>query len=181
MFNGSGQLINPTGNVTGISLALTNGGNPLPLSWNLYSPNNGGNITQLAAPSATSSTQQDGFSSGTLVNYVITGNGTIQGTFSNGQTSALGQIALATFTNEQGLIRNGSNEYLSSLSSGQANVGVANTGGRGILSGGALEQSNVDIATQFAQLIVAERSYQANAKSVTTFDSVTQTAIALIP
>jgi flagellar hook protein FlgE len=93
----------------------------------------------------------------------------------------LGQIALASFTNQQGLSRNGSNEFLASLSSGQANIGVPGTGGRGTLSGGALEQSNVDIATQFAQLIVAERSYQANAKSVTTFDTVTQTAINLIP
>jgi flagellar hook protein FlgE len=179
-FNGNGQLIAPAGNVTGISLTLNNGANPLPFTWDLYSPNGGGLVTQLSAPSATSTTQQDGFSSGTLVNYVINSDGTIQGTFSNGQTSALGQIALASFTNEQGLVRNGSNEYLASLSSGQANVGTPGTGGRGTLSGGALEQSNVDIATQFAQLIVAERSYQANAKSVTTFDEVTQTAIGLI-
>ena len=181
-FNGSGQLIAPSTNVAGISIALTNGANPLPFTWDLFNPNGGGGlVTQLAAASATSSTQQDGFSSGTLVNYTITSDGTIQGTFSNGETSALGQIELASFTNEQGLVRNGSNEYLSSLSSGQANVGTPGTGGRGTLSGGALEQSNVDIATQFAQLIVAERGYQANAKSVTTFDTVTQTAIALIP
>jgi flagellar hook protein FlgE len=181
-FNGAGQLIAPSTNVAGISIALTNGANPLPITWDLFNPNGGGGlVTQLAAASATSSTQQDGFSSGTLVNYTITGDGTIQGTFSNGETSALGQIELASFTNEQGLVRNGSNEYLSSLSSGQANVGTPGTGGRGTLSGGALEQSNVDIATQFAQLIVAERGYQANAKSVTTFDTVTQTAIGLIP
>jgi flagellar hook protein FlgE len=167
--------------VSGISLTLTNGANPLPVTWNLYSPNNAGLVTQLSAASAASSTHQDGFSNGTLVSYVITGDGTIQGTFTNGQTSALGQIALASFTNEQGLVRNGSNEYLASIASGQANVGTPGTGGRGALSGGALEQSNVDIATQFAQLIVAERSYQANAKSVTTFDQVTQTAIQLIP
>ena len=180
-FNGSGQLIAPPTNVAGISLTLTNGANPLPITWDLFNPTGGGGlITQLAAASATSATQQDGFSSGTLVNYTITGDGAIQGTFSNGETSTLGQIELASFTNEQGLVRNGSNEYLSSLSSGQANVGTPGTGGRGTLSGGALEQSNVDIATQFAQLIVAERGYQANAKSVTTFDQVTQTAIALI-
>ena len=180
-FNGNGQLVSPASDVTGISLTFTNGANPMPFTWNLYNPSGGaGEVTQLSAPSATSSTQQDGFSSGTLVNYVITSDGTIQGTFSNGQTSALGQIALANFTNEQGLVRNGQNEYLASLSSGQANIGTPGTGGRGTLSGGALEQSNVDIATQFAQLIVAERSYQANAKSVTTFDTVTQTAIALI-
>jgi flagellar hook protein FlgE len=180
-FNGAGQLISPTANVTGITIfGLADGANPLTFAWNLFSPTGSGLLTQVAGPSATSTTQQDGFSSGTLVNYLIQSDGTIQGTFSNGQTSALGQIALASFTNEQGLIRNGQNEFLASLSSGQANVGGPGTGGRGTLSGGALEQSNVDIATQFAQLIVAERSYQANAKSITTFDTITQTTLNLI-
>ncbi len=180
-FNGAGQLISPTANVAGITLSgLADGANPLTFAWNLFGPGGTGLVTQVSGPSATSSTQQDGFSSGTLVSYLIQADGTIQGTFSNGQTSALGKIALASFTNEQGLIRNGENELLASLSSGQANVGGPGTGGRGTLSGGAIEQSNVDIATQFAQLIVAERSYQANAKSITTFDTVTQTTLNLI-
>src|ERR1700744_680701 len=180
-FNGSGQLTAPAANVTGITINnLADGSSPLTFSWNLFDANNNGLLTQVSNPSATSSTHQDGFSSGSLERYIIESDGTIQGTFSNGQTSALGQIALATFANEQGLIRNGSNDFLASLASGQADVGKAATGGRGTLSGGSLEQSNVDIATQFAQLIVAERSYQANAKSVTTFDEVTQTTINLI-
>src|SRR5579883_3227070 len=179
-FNGSGQLISPTGSVTGLTISnFANGANPLTFSWNLNDVNGGALVTQNAAPSATSSTQQDGYSSGTLLNFTIESNGVIQGIFSNGQTNPLGQIALANFANEQGLIRNGSNEFLSSLSSGAANVGIPGTGGRGTLSGGALEQSNVDIATEFAQLILMERSYQANAKAVTTFDEVTQTAINL--
>ena len=179
-FNGSGQLISPTGSVTGLTISnFANGANPLTFSWNLNDVNGGALVTQNAAPSATSSTQQDGYSSGTLLNFTIESNGVIQGIFSNGQTNPLGQIALANIANEQGLIRNGSNEFLSSLSSGAANVGIPGTGGRGTLSGGALEQSNVDIATEFAQLILMERSYQANAKAVTTFDEVTQTAINL--
>jgi flagellar hook protein FlgE len=180
-FNGSGQLTAPAANVTGITINnLADGSSPLTFSWNLFDANNNGLLTQVSNPSATSSTHQDGFSSGSLESYIIESDGTIQGTFSNGQTSALGQIALATFANEQGLIRNGSNNFLASLASGQADVGKAGTGGRGTLSGGSLEESNVDIATQFADLIVAERSYQANAKSVTTFDEVTQTTINLI-
>ena len=180
-FNGAGQLTAPAANVAGITINnLADGANPLTFAWNVFDANNNGLLTQVANPSATSSTHQDGFSSGSLLSYIIESDGTIQGTFSNGQTAALGQIALATFANGQGLIRNGSNEFLASLASGQADVGKAATGGRGTLSGGALEQSNVDIATQFAQLIVAERSYQANAKSVTTFDQVTQTTINLI-
>jgi flagellar hook protein FlgE len=180
-FNGSGQLIAPAGNVTGITIpGLADGANNLTFNWNLYGPSNSGLLTQDAGPSATAATQQDGFSSGSLVNFTIGSDGTIQGVFSNGQTTALGQIALASFANEQGLERNGSNEELSTLSSGAANVGAPATGGRGSLTGGSLEESNVDIATQFAQLIVAQSSYQANAKSITTFDTVTQTAINLV-
>lgn len=179
-FNGAGQLTAPATNVGGITVNnFADGANSLAFSWNVFDANGGGLVTQVAGPSATSTTTQDGFSSGTLVSYIISSDGTIQGTFSNGQTSALGQIALASFQNDQGLVRNGSNEFLSSLASGQANVGGPGTGGRGTLSGGALEQSNVDIATQFAQLILQERGYQANAKAVTTFDEVTQTAINL--
>lgn len=179
-FNGAGQLTAPAANVAGVSVAgLADGANDLTFSWNLYDSSGAGVVTQVAAPSAVSTTSQDGFSSGTLVSYIISSDGTIQGTFNNGQTSALGQIALASFQNDQGLVRNGSNEFLASLASGQANIGAPQTGGRGALSGGALEQSNVDIATQFAQLILQERGYQANAKAVTTFDEVTQTAINL--
>jgi flagellar hook protein FlgE len=179
-FNGNGQLISPATDITGITISgFANGANNLTFNWNLFSPNNGGLVTQVSGPSATSATQQDGYSSGSLINFTIGSDGVIQGVFSNGQTNPLGQIALASFANEQGLIRNGTNEFLSSLASGAANIGAPGTGGRGSLSGGALEQSNVDIATQFAQLIVAERGYQANAKTVTTFDEVTQTAINL--
>jgi flagellar hook protein FlgE len=159
---------------------LADGASPINFDWSLYDSNGAGLVTQTASPSAASSTQQNGYASSSLQSFTIEGNGIIQGIFSNGQTNALGQIALATFPNEQGLIRNGSNEFLSSLASGAANVGVPGTGGRGSLSGGALEESNVDIATQFAQLILAERDYQANAKSLTTFDDVTQTAINLV-
>jgi flagellar hook protein FlgE len=179
-FNGSGQLTAPAANVAGITAtSLADGASDLTFAWNLYDPTGAGVVSQVAGPSAVSTTGQDGFSSGTLVSYIISSDGTIQGTFSNGQTSALGQIAIASFQNDQGLVRNGANEFLSSLASGQANVGAPGTGGRGTVSGGALEQSNVDIATQFAQLILQERGYQANAKAVTTFDEVTQTAINL--
>jgi flagellar hook-basal body protein len=179
-FNGSGQLVTPAINVTGLTISnLADGASPIAFDWNLFNANGGGLVTQVAGPSATSATQQDGYASGSLLSFTIGGDGVIQGIFSNGQTSPLGQIALASFTNDQGLIRNGSNEFLASLASGAANVGQPNTGGRGSISGGALEQSNVDIATQFAQLILAERDYQANAKAVTTFDEVTQTAIDL--
>ncbi|HTX16227.1 MAG TPA: flagellar hook protein FlgE [Candidatus Baltobacteraceae bacterium] len=177
-FNGAGVLTDPTTNVSGIKITgFADGASDLTFNWDLFDSNNNPLVTQVASPSAASSTEQDGYSSGTLSSFNIEGNGTIQGIFSNGQTLALGQIALASFPNVQGLVRNGSNNYLASLASGSANIGAPGTGGRGTLSGGSLEQSNVDIATEFANLILAERGYQANAKTVTTFDEVTQTAI----
>jgi flagellar hook protein FlgE len=181
-FNGAGQLTAPAANVAGITIpGLADGANPLTFAWDLYGATGTSAVTQVSLPSAVSSTTQDGYASGTLSSYLIGADGTIQGTFSNGQTVAIGQVALASFENDEGLILNGSNEFLSSLASGQANIGAPGTGGRGTLSGGSLEESNVDIATQFANLIIEERSYQANAKAVTTIDQVTQAAIALIP
>jgi flagellar hook protein FlgE len=181
VFNGSGQLTSPAGDLTGINIAnLSDGAKTLTFNWNLYDASKNGLLTQVASASATSSTQQDGFASGSLVSYSIGSDGTIQGTFSNGQTQALGQILLATFSNDEGLDRNGANEFLATLASGAANIGIPGTGGRGTLSGGALEQSNVDISTEFANLIVAQSGYQANAKVVTTLDTITQATLNLI-
>ena len=180
-FNGAGQLTNPAADVTGIApAALADGANTLTFTWQLFNPDGTSLLTQVAAPSATASTLQNGFASGSLTTYTINSDGTIEGTFSNGQTQPLGQILLATFANQQGLSRNGANEFLSTLASGAANVGIPGTGGRGTLSGGSLEQSNVDISTQFANLIVAQSGYQANAKVVTTLDTIVQTTINLI-
>jgi flagellar hook protein FlgE len=136
-------------------------------------------ITQVAAPSTATSANQDGSSSGSLVNFAIGGDGTITGSFSNGKTQALGQIALSNFANVNGLELNGSTDYTPTLASGPAVVGVPGAGGLGTLSGGSLELSNVDIATEFANLIVAQRGFEADAKAVTTFDQITQDTIAL--
>jgi len=178
-FNGNGVLTSPAGNVTGISVPnLTDGASNLTFNWNLYNGTSP-TLTQVSAPSSTSSTQQDGNASGTLTDFNIGADGTITGSFSNGTTAALGQIALASFANEQGLFRQGNTDYSQSLASGQAVIGIPGTAGRGTLSGGALELSNVDIATEFANLIVAQRAFEANAKAVTTFDTITQDTINL--
>ena len=179
-FNGAGQLVTPPSNVTGIAInGFADGANNLNFNWQLYDPNGAGLLTQVAGSSATSSTLQDGYASGTLSSYNINSSGIIEGIFTNGQTVPVAQIALATFSNEQGLLRNGSNDFLASLSSGAANVGIPGTAGRGTLTGGSLELSNADIATEFSQLILAERGYEANARAITTFDQVTQDAINL--
>ncbi len=179
-FNGSGQLVSPASNPSIAISGLADGASNLNMTWNLINSNGTSSLTQLSAASGTSSTQQDGYASGTLQTYSVGGDGTIQGVFNNGQTVALGQIALASFSNEQGLMRTGSNNYVAGLSSGQPSIGAPTTGGLGSLQGGALEVSNVDLATEFSKLIVAERYYQANAQAVTTFDQVMQTAQTMI-
>jgi len=179
-FNGDGQLTSPTGTVPVTINNLADGAASMSLNWNLSDANGNGLITQVSGPSSTYSTQTDGYSSGSLQNFSVDGNGVIQGVFSNGATLALGQLALASFTNVQGLIKTGSNSYLASLSSGQATIGAPNAGGLGSVTGGSLEQSNVDIATEFSNLILAQRDYQANAQTVTTLDQVSQYAINMI-
>ena len=180
VFDGTGQLILPAADVAGITISgFTNGANDLTFGWQLYDPNGGSIVTQVSSPSATSTTRQDGFPAGTLLDFSIQGDGVIQGIFSNGQTLPLGQIALATFPNVQGMLRDGNNNFIASLSSGQPNTGVPGTGGRGSVSGGALELSNVDIAREFSRLILAQRAFQANARTFTTFDEVTQETINL--
>ena len=179
-FDSSGKLAAPAGNISGITASgLADGAANLTFQWTLYNSTGAPLMTQVAGPSTTSSTLQDGFGSGTLTDYNIGSDGTIMGTFSNGRTAALGQIALATFANTQGLARVGSNDFSATLASGAAVVGAPGTGGLGTVSGGSLELSNVDIATEFSALIVAQRDYEANARTITTFDQVMQATINL--
>jgi flagellar hook protein FlgE len=137
-------------------------------------------ITQSALASSTGTTTTDGFASGTLSSYAVQSDGTIEGTFSSGNTLALGQVAVASFANTQGLASIGNNNYQPTAASGSAVVGVAGTGGRGTVAGGYVEQSNVDIATEFAKLIVAQQAYSSNAKAITTFNQVSQATMAMI-
>lgn len=137
-------------------------------------------ITQTALASATSATSTDGFASGTLTKFTVQPDGTIDGTFTSGNTLALGQVAVASFSNYQGLSSIGSNNYQATNASGSAVIGQAGTGGRGTVVGGSVEQSNVDIATEFAKLIVAQQAYSANAKSITTFNTLSQATLAMI-
>ena len=148
-------------------------------TWQLFNADGSPNVTQAGAASAASNTSQDGYSSGTLTSFNVGSDGTLDGVFSNGQSTVLGKVALAGFANPQGLTDTSGSDYLVTTASGAASVGIAAAGGRGTIQGGAVEQSNVDIATEFANLILAERDYQANAKAITTADEITQTAINL--
>ncbi len=179
-FDGSGNLVSPASDVAVSVPNLSDGATGLNFNWQLFNSSGSPNVAESGAASAVSNTSQDGFSSGTLSSFNITSDGIIHGVFSNGQTTVLGQVALANFANPQGLSNTGGNNYQASFSSGAAVIGGAGLGGRGTIQEGSLEQSNVDIATEFADLIMAERDYQANAKAITTADNVTQTAINLI-
>ncbi len=175
-FDSNGNLASPTGSVTGISVAgLADGAATMNLTWNLATSSGGSLLTQVASDSTTTATSQNGYASGTLQSYAVQTDGTIEGTFTNGQTQALGQIALASFANNQGLQSVGGDGYNPTLASGAPVVGIPNAGGRGTLTGGSLETSNVDISTEFTRLIVTQRGFEANARMITTLDSVDNT------
>jgi flagellar hook protein FlgE len=171
--------IPPTATPPATQTTLADGAATMNLTWNLETAGTP-TITQTASPSTTSATSTNGFASGTLQTYTVQANGIIEGTFSSGQSLALGQVAVASFANNQGLIDVGGNDYQSTAASGPSVIGVAGTGGRGTVVGGSVEQSNVNIATEFAKLIIAQQAYSANAKTITTFNQVSQTTIAML-
>jgi flagellar hook protein FlgE len=178
-FNSSGQLTSPSSSVTGISIpTLADGAAPMNLTWNLGG--NAGTITQQDGTSAASTTNQNGYGVGTLTGYSVLPDGTVQGQFSNNQTLALGQVAVAGFANVQGLTQLGNNEYQATYASGNAVVGQAGAGGNGFIVGDAVEASNVDLSTEFANMIIAQQSYEANAKVLTTMDQDSQAAIQMV-
>ena len=173
-FNGAGVLTAPAADITIPGPATwANGATPNAITWDVV-PNGGASaiLTSFASPSATSSIDQNGSAAGQVDNVVINSSGQIVATFGAGQTVVVGQLAMANFNNPKGLVKMGSNRYSESASSGIANVGVAATGGRGSIIGSALESSNVDIATEFTQMILAQRGYQANSRSITTADEI---------
>jgi flagellar hook protein FlgE len=178
-FNASGVLTSTT-NVVPIAITgLADGAANLAISGPFGTAANP-TITQNSLSSSTSATSTDGLAPGTLSSYAVGTDGTINGTFSNGQTVALGRVAVASFANTQGLVATGNNSYAASASSGSAVIGIAGTGGRGTIIGGSIEMSNVDVATEFAKLIQAQQAYSANAKSVTTFNSVSQATLQML-
>jgi len=137
-------------------------------------------VTELASDSDATVTNQDGFARGTLESFNIARDGTINGVFSNGLTRVIGQIALASFANVGGLERDGSNLFRDTPASGTPQIGLPNTGGRGQVSGGVLEGSNVDLGTEFSNMIVTQRGFQANARTITTADTLLQETVNLV-
>ncbi|WP_047710080.1 flagellar hook protein FlgE [Pectobacterium atrosepticum] len=122
---------------------------------------------------------QNGFAPGSLTGFAINDNGTIEGSYSNGQKQPLGQILLAGFANPEGLSPEGDNAWSETGSSGQAVIGLAGTGSLGKLIGKSTESSNVDLSKELVNMIVAQRNYQSNAQTIKTQDSILQTLVSL--
>ncbi|NNM68164.1 MAG: flagellar hook protein FlgE [Spirochaetales bacterium] len=131
-------------------------------------------VTQFADGFSTKSYKQDGYGMGYLENFQIDSSGEINGIYSNGTNRLIGQIALASFTNPGGLERAGSTMFTRTNNSGDPNVGASGTAGKGKVVAGALEMSNVDLADAFTDMIVTERGFQANSRTITTSDQMLQ-------
>jgi flagellar hook protein FlgE len=167
-FDPSGALNPVTSGLTGAG-TLNLGGVTVDLS----------TVTGFAGVNTISASTQDGHSAGTLQSFALGSDGSITGSFSNGLKQVVGQIALSSFTNPAGLEKSGGSMFSASVNSGTALVGTAGTGGRGGLVGGSLEMSNVDLSSEFTNLIIAERGFQANARVITTSDEVLQELVGL--
>jgi len=173
-FGADGQIVDENGGLAGtdsptieLSLDYDNGAeSPAAVTMDLS------NITGLASDSEVSPVSQNGLESGSLVSFNVNAYGQVVGVFSNGLNSFLGQLALAKFLNPGGLMRQGDNLYGTSTNSGTPQFGAPGEDGRGLISAGYLEMSNVDLAQQFTNMIVAQRGFQANSRVITASDEL---------
>jgi flagellar hook protein FlgE len=180
-FDASGNLISPSTNVSNITFGgLSDSAAAMNVTWDLFGTTGTGAISQTDSASTQSANTQNGYTSGTYQSFTVGSDGTVTATYSNSQHQTVGQLALATVSNLQGLADVGSTEYQTTASSGVASVGVAGAGGRGTLQGTSLEASNVNISAEFSDLIIAQRAFEANSKAMTTFDTLTQETINMI-
>ncbi len=161
-----GQLPFPTFNVT-------TGAAPMDITVDLA------RSTQFGSNFAVNSVSQDGYTTGRLIGIDIDETGIVQARFTNGNSQPLGQVAIANFSNPQGLQQLGNTQWAETFSSGQALRGQAGNSGFGLVQSGALEGANVDVTEQLVQMITAQRNFQANAQMISTADSITQTIINL--
>ncbi len=180
-FDSNGKLVTPaaTDPQPQVQLqGLADGASDMTLNWNLYNGTTP-RMTQYAQPSAVSALAQDGSAAAQLVRVGIGDGGTVLAQYSNGQQTVVGQLAMATIRNPESLIAVGNNNYQLSARTALPAIGTPGTGGRGSVIGGAVESSTVDIATEFTNLIVYQRGYQANARVVTAVDELSQETINL--
>lgn len=173
-FNSSGTIATPpNGQISFPTITLTNGAAPLTVGLNL------GNTTQYGTNFAVNNINPDGQAEGRLRGLEIDQTGVVFARFSNGQSETLGKIALANFSNPEGLQKVSDTSFQETFGSGVAQRGEATESNFGLLQSGALETSNVDLTEQLVRLITAQRLFQANAQVISTQDTITQTIINL--
>ena len=135
--------------------------------------------TQYNGPTTTRAVEQDGYGMGYLESFQINDSGIVIGSYSNGQRRELAQLAVATFVNQDGLERSGDTTFIETVNSGPAAIGSAQSEGRGRIVAGSLEMSNVDLSEEFVDMIVTQRGFQANSRSITTSDQMLQEILTL--
>ena len=183
-FDSSGNLTAPA---AGAPIALTNGtaladgAATMNINWNLYGTNGSSTLTNYAGTSAASGSTQDGEASATVTGVSLETGGILVATYSDGTQQNLAQVAVANVSNPDSMVATNNNDYLLGPSTITPSVGGAGTGGRGNLVGQSLEASNVDMATEFTNLIVFQQGYEANSKVLTTIDQMDQTLLAINP
>jgi flagellar hook protein FlgE len=178
-FDGNGQVTSST--------TLTLDGGVIPgfvagqdISISLGTPGEANNLSQFGAMSSLAALDQDGQSAGSLTGFSVSQDGLLVGSYTNGRTRPIGQLALANFANPEGMEKaGGSTNYRATVNSGLPQIGVPSAGGRGLIAGGALEMSNVDLAREFTNLIIAQRGFQANSRVITTSDEMLQEVVNL--
>jgi flagellar hook protein FlgE len=182
-FDGSGNLLTPAAASGAIPIAITglaDGASDMNVTWNIYNAAGSPTLTQYNATSANSAASQNGSAAGQLNSMSIGSNGQIVAQFSNGTSENVAQIALASVLNPGSMQQLDGNSYAVTAQTATPVIGTPSTGARGLITGGSLETSTVDIATEFTNLLEYERGYQANSKVISTEDQVVQQTIALI-
>jgi flagellar hook protein FlgE len=181
-FDATGQLTTPAAGspITFSIPGLTSGASDMNLTWNPYDAAGAGKITQFAETSAVSSSSQDGSAAAQLMTVGLANGGQIVAQYSDGQQTVVGQVAVAGIRNPDSLAAEGNNTYAVTAATATPVVGLPGTGGRGQIVGGSIEASTVDVATEFTNLIVYQRAYEANSKVITSADEITEDTINLI-
>jgi flagellar hook protein FlgE len=183
-FDSSGNLTSPAAGKPGVlktTGGLADGAADLNINWNMYGSNGTGLITQYSQASAASGTTQDGIQPGTVTGVSLQNGGDLVATYSNGNTMTIAQVALAAVTNPGSMIAANNNNFTLGNDTVTPSIGAANTGQRGSIVAGALESSNVDMATEFTNLILYQRGYEANSKVLTTVEQIEQVLLAINP
>jgi flagellar hook protein FlgE len=175
-----------SGALTGV-VDAAGGTNPDAVSFGAYTPTTGAaalnvtfnlsSTTQYGDTFGVTSVTQNGFTTGQLSGVSVSSTGVVQANYTNGQSSSLGQVAVANFADQQGLQQVGNTNWVQTYASGQPVYGQAGGAGVGLIESGSLEASNVDITAQLVNMITSQRAFQANAEMVSTENAITQTVI----